>query len=82
MDPIGDCNYINASWITKAEPNRNTVDVPRHSASRVSFFASQGPLSYTVAHHLQMIQEQRPCAVMMLTKLEEAARNGNTAKVW
>jgi protein tyrosine phosphatase len=80
QDTIGDCNYINASWITTAKSAGSIGDVPKHSVSRVSFFASQGPLPHTVAHHLQMIQEQRPCAVIMLTKLEEAARNGNTTK--
>ena len=80
MEPIGDCDYINASWITKSKPQGSNADVPKHSASRVSFFASQGPLPHTIAHHLQMIQEQKACAVLMVTNLEEASRNGNTAK--
>ena len=76
MDPINECDYINASWITKADPPKVISDHLKHSPSRISFFASQGPLPHTVSHHLQMIEEQRPCVVVMVTKLEERVNNG------
>ena len=76
-EPIKDCNYINASLITtatqsSAELNTNTP----HSVSKISFLASQGPLPRTVPHHLQMIHEQRPTAIIMVTKLEEGPKDG------
>ena len=77
MNPIEDCDYINASWITSAEPSNTNLESDNHSNSSVSFFASQGPLPHTVTHHLQMIEEQRACVVVMLTKLDELVKSGN-----
>ena len=82
MEPIDECDYVNASLITTAKHSSPDPDVPNHSNSRISFLASQGPLPNTVPHHLQMIVEQKPCVVVMLTKLEETAPNGKPVKFY
>ena len=76
-----DCDYINASWITKTKDakeangrssasNRNTVN---STCSNISFMACQGPTPFTIHHHLQMIHEQKADVVVMLTRLVETA---------
>ena len=77
-EPIEECSYINATWITTATQQSfdGKENIPLHSVSKISFFSSQGPLPRTVPHHLQMIHEQRPTAVIMLTKLEEGPKDG------
>ena len=77
-EPIDDCNYINATWITTATQQVFSAheSIPPHSTSKISFFSSQGPLPRTIPHHLQMIHEQRPIAVIMLTKFEEGPADG------
>ena len=77
-EPIEDCSYVNATWITSAtqQPFDVNENTPLHSISKISFFSSQGPLPRTIPHHLQMIHEQRPIAVVMLTKFEEGPADG------
>ena len=82
IETIDECDYVNASSITTAKEPSPDHDVPKHSNSRISFLASQGPLPHTVPHHLQMIVEQKPCVVVMLTKLEETAPNGKAVIVY
>ena len=59
-------DYINASWITS-------------SNSTYKFIAAQSPLPRTVAHFLQMIQEQNVSMVVSLT--EEAEHQDGDGKI-
>lgn len=78
-EPIEECNYINASWMTTAShsPFNKNKNISQPSPTKISFIASQGPLLHTIPQHLQMIHEQRPCAIVMLTELEEGPKDGN-----
>ena len=87
--PINGTDYINASYITgiksnqlQGKSNDNERRSVNHSSdlarfSNINFFASQGPLPNTCAHHLQMIFENDIYIVIMLTKIKEADRFGD-----
>ena len=45
--------------------------------SNINFIASQGPLSNTCAHHLQMIFENNIDIVIMLTNVSEDNKGGH-----
>ena len=55
-------------------PNNNSGDPARFL--NINFFASQGPLPNTCAHHLQMIFENNIDFVIMLTKVAEEENKG------
>jgi protein tyrosine phosphatase len=56
------------------QPNNNSGDPARFL--NINFFASQGPLPNTCAHHLQMIFENNIDFVIMLTKVTEEDGKG------
>ena len=71
IKPISEVDYINASWITTANPSKTDLTPQNSSSSTATFIASQGPLLNTCTHHLQMIHEQKIDLVIMLAQLEE-----------
>ena len=77
------CDYINASWLTTAsskesngQPAKRNKTTPMTPCSNISFMSCQGPTPITLAHHLQMIYEQKADIVVMLTKLIESTNQG------
>ena len=60
----------------KAQANNNSGDPAKFS--NINFFASQGPLPNTCAHHLQMIFENGIDIVIMLTKTTEDDNKGTS----
>ena len=74
--PINGCNYVNASWITEEAGYQNMP------GGHISFLASQGPMLNTCPHHLQMIYENNVDIIVMLTKIREMKKGGNSVYVW
>ena len=87
MNPVCECDYINASEITNANLYVGTHIGKMKLSSNISFMISQGPMTNTCIHHLQMIHEQRVDIVVMLTTLEDASDRGKypgilVTKIW
>ena len=50
-------DYVNASWVIRDE--------------KFSFIAAQSPLPLTVAHYLQMLEENKVSVIVTLTRDNE-----------
>jgi hypothetical protein len=64
---VGDCDYVNASWVRGPGPGRERA-----------FIACQGPPRVTFPHFWTMMVENDVRLIVMLTKLREGGRQGES----